>query len=354
MNHPFFSNKKLLLFYIIVWILVCSIHAVVLNFLYSIPLTLSIADSLVFNFLFALFGLSLWYIVAHSRYNKSPILNALVTHLSSSALLVLIWISLGDFIISAFTGIDQNYDSFISAALPWRIISGLFYYSILVLIYFTIKYYNDLQERAIHEARLNEIIRATELDLLKSQINPHFLFNSLNSISSLTITNPQHAHEMIIKLSDFLRYTISQGSGSLVTLKEEINNVKRYLEIEQTRFGNKLEQKFSVNDECLDKQIPAMILQPLYENAVKHGVYESTETVVIETLCITENNVLKISILNNFDSSSISKKGTGMGIRNIDERLKLMYHQDYLLKTSKTENQFKVEILIPQNTNHGN
>lgn len=354
MNHPFFSNKKLLLFYLIVWILVSSIHAFILFYLYLTPVSLCIADGFVFNLLFALFGLSLWYVVAHSKYNKSPILNAIITHISSSALLLLIWISLGDFILSSFSGIDKRYDAFVSSAIPWRIISGLFFYSLLILIYYTIKYYNDLQEKAIHEARLNEIIRTTELDLLKSQINPHFLFNSLNSISSLTITNPQRAQEMIIKLSDFLRYTISQGSGNLVSLKEEIENVRRYLEIEQVRFGQKLNQQFYLSDKCLEQQIPAMILQPLYENAVKHGVYESTETVTIETTCTTEFSFLKLEITNNFDPYAKSRKGTGMGIRNIDERLKLLYHQESLLKTSRTENQFKVELLIPQNNHYGN
>lgn len=354
MNHPFFSNRKLLLIYFTVWILVCSIHAFILNYLYSISVSLCIADALIFNLLFALFGIFLWYVVAHSRYNKSPVINTLITHVTSVTLLLLIWISLGDLIASAFNGIEQGYSDYLKTSLPWRIISGLFYYSILILIYYTIKYYNDLQERTIHEARLNEIIRTTELDLLKSQINPHFLFNSLNSISSLTITNPSRAQEMIIKLSDFLRYTISQGSGSLVSLKEEIENVKRYLEIEQVRFGDKLEQKFNLSENCLEHKIPAMILQPLYENAVKHGVYESTETVVIETNCSKENNLLKISIINDFDPEFTSKRGTGIGLRNIDERLKLMYHQNLLLKTSKTENKFKVELLIPQNTNHGN
>lgn len=354
MNHPFFSNKKLLLFYSAVWILVSSIHAVVLFYLYNIPISLCLADGFIFNLLFALFGLSLWYIVAHSKYNKTPVLNAIITHITSSTLLLLIWISLGDFIVSAFSGINSNYDAYVSSAIPLRIISGLFFYSLLILIYYTIKYYNDLQEKAIHEARLNEIIRTTELDLLKSQINPHFLFNSLNSISSLTLTNPQRAQEMIIKLSDFLRYTISQGSGSLVSLKEEIENAKRYLEIEQVRFGEKLNQQFLLSENCLEQRIPAMILQPLYENAVKHGVYESTEAIHIQTTCTNDSDYLKLVIVNNFDPNAISRKGTGMGIRNIDERLKLMFHQDSLLKTTKTDNQFKVELFIPQKNSYGN
>lgn len=349
MNHPFFKNFRIIAFYFLVWILVTGIHASFLFFLNDLPIYLSIIDGLVFNLLFSLFGLSIWFIVAFSQHNKSPIINGIITHTTSAVFLLLIWISLGDFIVSYFAENSPEYQDFISSSLPWRIISGLFFYCILAMIYYTINYYNRLQEQSTRESRLNEIIRTTELSLLKSQINPHFLFNSLNSISSLTVTNPMRAQEMIIKLSDFLRYSISQGSESLVSLKEEIENVKRYLEIEQVRFGSKLEQIFNLSEHCYDFFIPAMILQPLFENSVKHGVYESTEKVTIETRCSFENNNLKIEIYNNFDPQATSRKGTGLGLKNISERLRLMYHQDSLLKTIIEKDRFGVILLIPQN-----
>ncbi len=350
MNHPFFKSLQHLLIYAGAWITVTVIHAAVLLFFYDISITFSLIDAILFNTLFALFGLSLWYIVAHSRFNKSPILNGFITHITSVTLLLLIWISLGDLILSFFSENNLQYYKFHSTALPWRIISGIFYYSILILIYYIINYYNDLQERSIRETRLNEIIRTTELDLLKSQINPHFLFNSLNSISSLTITNPAKAQEMIIKLSDFLRYSISQDSSSLVSLKEEIENAKRYLEIEQIRFGNKLQLEFNISEFCFEKLVPAMILQPLFENAVKHGVYESTEEVYIKTNCHSEKGSLKITITNNFDPEAKTKQGTGLGIKNISERLKLMYQQNILLNYEKENNLFTIELAIPQNS----
>lgn len=165
----------------------------------------------------------------------------------------------------------------------------------------------------------------------------------------IVVESPSKAQEMIIKLSDFLRYTISQDSSSLVSLKEEIENAKRYLEIEQIRFGNKLQHIFNVSDKCLEKLVPAMILQPLFENAVKHGVYESTELVIITTNCISENGSLKINITNNFDPEAKSRQGTGLGIKNISERLKLMFQQNNLLNFNKEKNIFTVEIQIPQN-----
>jgi LytS/YehU family sensor histidine kinase len=227
-------------------------------------------------------------------------------------------------------------------------VSGLFYYSIFALIYYIIIYYNDLQDRASHEARLNEMIRTAELDLLKSQINPHFLFNSLNSISSLTITSPEKAQSMIIKLSDFLRYSITPSNSAFSTLKMELENINHYLDIEQVRFENKLIYENQIEEDCFDKKLPAMILQPLYENAVKHGVYESTEPIKILTVCKMEGNSLTIKITNNIDATARNRKGAGIGLKNIKDRLNLIYGSGQFLKTQKTENIFIAEIIIPQ------
>jgi LytS/YehU family sensor histidine kinase len=200
------------------------------------------------------------------------------------------------------------------------------------------------------EARLNTLLKESELNMLKSQINPHFLFNSLNSISSLTVINPEKAREMVIKLSDFLRYSVSSGAGNLTSLAEELENIKRYLEIEKIRFGDKLVYELNVNPQCVEQKIPVMILQPLYENAIKHGVYESTNQVLIETECRVNSGCSEIRIVNDFDPDAIPRIGAGVGLNNIRERLRLTYHRNDLLKTFKEGNRFYVELKIPDKT----
>jgi LytS/YehU family sensor histidine kinase len=243
---------------------------------------------------------------------------------------------------------DTDYLVFVHESAVWRIISGIFLYSIMVLVYYLIIYYNNVQEKLRNETKLKEIIKESELNLLKSQINPHFLFNSLNSISSLTITDASKAQEMIIKLSDFLRYSISQPEDKFSTLKSELENISRYLEIEKVRFGNKLNFDYNIDEECNNKNIPIMILQPLFENAVKHGVYESIEQITIHTNCCFRNNSLFITISNNFESVVKYKKGAGIGLKNIKERLKLIYQNDQLLQTIVSENIFQVKLVVPQ------
>lgn len=351
MEHPLLKSKKNLLIYSVMWFIITIIHITVVSFLYIQPLDISIIESLLFNVLNFSLGFFAWYSI---RYAKTPnsyelSLNIIINHITT--VLILSFISLGaNYIIqNELYNKNSAYLDFFNHSLVLRYISCVFYFAIVTLAYYLIGYYNDFQEKLMNENRLKEIIKETELNLLKSQINPHFLFNSLNSISSLTITNPDKAQEMIIKLSDFLRYNVSQHENKFTSLSSELSNIKRYLDIEQIRFGNKLKYNTEIDDKSLEWQIPVMILQPLYENAVKHGVYESTETVVINTKFFIENNFLNILIKNNFDKSYISKKGTGTGIKNIQERLKLIYFNDKLLTYIVKDNIFEIKIVIPKN-----
>jgi LytS/YehU family sensor histidine kinase len=164
------------------------------------------------------------------------------------------------------------------------------------------------------------------------------------------MVNPARAQDMIIKLSDFMRYSLSQADHTMTTLKKEIENSVRYLEIEKVRFGQKLMYQIICEDiTSLDKLIPIMLLQPLYENAVKHGVYESTQQVSIITKVVLINDELHISIKNDFDPEAFSRRGEGIGLKNINDRLKLIYHNNQLLTVIKNENTFEVKLIIPQN-----
>ena len=153
---------------------------------------------------------------------------------------------------------------------------------------------------------------------------------------------------MVIKLSSFLRYSLKHKQNQLVTISQEIEHIKLYLEIEKIRFGDKLETIFDIK-ECENCYIPNMILQPLYENAIKYGVYETTSQVVINTKATKEKDNLIFTVSNNYDSDSIAKKGEGIGLFNIRRRLGLVYGNATLL-TVKDENQlFTATLEIPQN-----
>ena len=184
--------------------------------------------------------------------------------------------------------------------------------------------------------------------MLRSQINPHFLFNSLNSVSSLTITDPEKARDMVIKLSDFMRYALSKKDEQPVSLRSELENLRLYLEIEKVRFGDRLSTEENIDAECLDVKMPVMILQPLYENAIKHGVYESTERVNIRTSVKCRNGFLEIVISNNYDQTvTTPSKGTGTGLMNVSKRLDIFYSKRASMKTTKENGIYTVSLFIP-------
>lgn len=346
MEHPVFYNRRSAFIYLAAWMGITAIQVAIVYFYSVNNLRLAIGDAVVYNMIYAVLGLVVWFPVRFTQAGKKNMVNLLINHLTSLILILLIWGLIGYFVLLNSIP-DPEYALFLKRAIPFRIISGVFYYLILVLIYYLIIYYNDLHERQIAEAKLIGNLKEAELNVLKSQINPHFLFNSLNSISSLTITNSEKAREMIIKLSDFLRYTVSMEKTGFSSLEKEIENVRKYLEIEKVRFGNKLQFEFQVEKECLQQELPLMILQPLYENSIKHGVYEADQPVFISTRCSKQENFLQITISNNFEPGPSSRKGAGLGLHNIKERLKLIYQADDLLSISKKERQFTVNLLIP-------
>lgn len=347
-RHPVLQNIRTSLLYFGIWILLAGIHFFLLTFYYGIPLQISLADALVFYSIYSILGLILWFAIRFAQ-PKNPSFSTLVIYqITFLAVLLIVWGGSSYSMLRMFFSNKLNYLDFLDNSIPWRLISGTFFYLLLVMVYYLVIYYYNLQEKTKAEGRLNEMVRESELNLLKSQINPHFLFNSLNSISSLIITNPEQAREMTIKLSDFLRYSVSMGNSRFSTLGKEVEHIKKYLDIEKVRFGNKLQYFFTANEGCMDCEIPVMILQPLYENAVKHGVYESSGEITIQTTSRIMNGFLEIIITNDFEPGVPSRKGTGIGLANIRERLKLIYQNEQLLTTQKKSNKFEVLLILPQ------
>ncbi len=347
-QHPVFQNRQTIGIYFGTWIFIAGIHFSLLYFLYDQKLLVSIVDSLLFNLLYAILGLAIWYIVRFSLPQTHSLYTLVVNQFASVLIILLLWLGLSFSALKYLFDAYEKYKDFLDSSIPWRLISGTFFYFLLVLVYYLFIYYQNLQDKIRDESRLNEAVRESELNLLKSQINPHFLFNSLNSISSLTITDPAKAQEMTVKLSDFLRYSVSQNDSGFTKLDMEMDNIGKYLDIEKTRFGPKLSYTFDIPDSCKQFEIPVMILQPLYENAVKYGVYESTGEVSIRTQVIKNKNLLEIRIENNFEPGAPSRKGAGIGLKNIRERMKLIYHDDSLLQTQNKDQIFSVTICIPE------
>ncbi|MEI6901187.1 MAG: histidine kinase, partial [Bacteroidota bacterium] len=217
MQHPVFFNTRSVSVYFGLWALIMGAHFSIFYFIYYLPVEVSVADSLVFNGLFSGVGISMWYIVRYSVPDQKNIWNVVFNHLSFLTLTLVVWNGVSYTILSTIFSSNKVYMDLLMVSIPNKIISGIIFYTVIALVYYLFIYYNNLQEKVKVESRLRMVLKETELNMLKSQINPHFLFNSLNSISSLTITNPEKAREMVIKLSDFLRYSVSNNATSFTT-----------------------------------------------------------------------------------------------------------------------------------------
>ncbi len=354
MLNPFIKNRNYLIIYLAVWVVIILIQTAILSYYQGINLFSSLNDALVFNAILALIGFNIWYVLRFNLKDHQNIFDLIVNHLLAAIIIIAIWLASGYFILRALENQSAEYLEFLDQSLPWRAVIGSFFYLIFILIYYMILYYEDLQQKMQIESELNNLVREAELNALKSQINPHFLFNSLNSISSLTMSSPEKAQEMVIKLSDFLRYSLSHDRNETTSLRRELENTERYLDIEKIRFGKRLTYRSKVPEACLDAEIPNMILQPIFENAIKHGVYHSTEEVLVEMRCEPNEEYLLLHIQNDFDPEAVRPKGEGIGLANIRKRLQLIYQRSDLLEIRMGKIDFEVILKIPRKKAHIN
>jgi LytS/YehU family sensor histidine kinase len=244
---------------------------------------------------------------------------------------------------------NEDYASFLEKSFVLRFIIAFLVVAFITLITWMLNSLHEQKEKEKHQNTADTMLREAELARLRQQLQPHFLFNSLNSINALIGTKPAEARQMVLQLSDFLRGTLKKDDQKLVSLKEEVDHLKLYLEIEKVRFGHRLRTEISLTEESLSKQLPPLLLQPVVENAIKFGLYDTTGEITIKLVSRLENNFLVIEVSNPFDPATQgANKGTGFGLSSIKRRLYLLYARNDLITTTKTEDIFTTLLKIPQ------
>ena len=346
-SNPILKSLKNLNYYLLFWAILAFVFILLLYFGTEIGLTASVADGLVFTLLLGGLGLTLWYPACYIPIEKSSPAKIIVSHSIGAVITTILWIVFGYVLMVNIIGFEEKYPAFLYSTLAWRILIGLFFYSLFTSFYYMIIYYTGFQERTIKETELKKLVTEAELRSLKFQINPHFIFNSLNSMSALTEIDPLKAKKMIIKLAEFLRFILKTNEMNKNSLSEELINIRLYLDIERIRFEDKFEYIEDIHDGCNNIEIPSMILQPLFENAIKHAVYETLDKVILKLTCRLQDNFLKIIMENNYDEITPAQKGAGVGLKNIRERLKLIYHRDDLFETKVDKGIFRITLFIP-------
>ena len=238
---------------------------------------------------------------------------------------------------------------YIPAFSPYRILIVELISSNILLLAYNIASNQTNTEDDKRRAATEKMARDAELSSLRQQLQPHFLFNSLNSINALIGTQPEKARKMVQQLSDFLRGTIKKDDSQLVSLFDEMSQLKLYLEIEKVRFGHRLAANIDNENGSLNTKLPPLLIQPVVENAIKFGLYDTVGETVISIKTKLEQNHLVIQVENPFDPETSSpRQGTGFGLSSLQRRLYLLYARNDLLTTSQVENTFITQIKIPQ------
>jgi two-component sensor histidine kinase len=227
----------------------------------------------------------------------------------------------------------------------------LWMYGSVVAVALTIQYYQEFRRRQLREAELKARVAEYELQILKLQLHPHFLFNTLNGISALMTQDVKTAREMMLRLSDLLRIALSHTSAKEISLREELEFIEAYLAIEQMRFGPRLQVRMRIAPETFDARIPNMILQPLVENAVRHGVAARRAGGAIEVASARQNGKLLITISNDGPQARtqpVEGGSSGLGLGNARARLLHLYGTAYNLKINgRPQGGVEVRLEIP-------
>jgi len=226
-------------------------------------------------------------------------------------------------------------------------LSDLMGFAVVVLIFNAWNYAQETQQRALNEEKLTARLAQAELQALKMQLHPHFLFNTLNTIYNLAPDNSRKAQLMISRLSNLLRLSLDHVSSNMVTLQQELEFLDCYLDIEKTRFEERLQVVEEIDPEALDASVPNLLLQPLTENAIRHGIAKRASGGTVNIRAARLGDRLTISIRNDGRPSNVGKGSTGIGLTNTRARLMQLFGDDFIFDMQPSGEGTVVVIDIP-------
>lgn len=343
MSQSPFSNKKNRLIFAACWIQWTAVHFFMLTD-WGMDWKISLQDAIITNALLAGVCVVISNILRYYRPQKNRYIYLLVICLATTGL----WGAVVQFGLGQIFSKHPDYVAFINRSMPVRFDIGFLVSGCAAM---TSMLWYHLQEQKENEQRKTDaekLAKEAELYKLQQKLQPHFLFNSLNSISALAGTRPELARKMIHQLSDFLRGTLKKEDHQVVTLQDELEHLQLYLEIEKVRFSDRLFTEIRTEGESLQCKLPAMLLQPIVENAIKFGLYDTTDAITIRINARCDDGYLVVTVDNPFDPETSSPAGTGFGLSSIQRRLYLLFARSDLLETKSRDNIFTTTVKLPQ------
>jgi two-component system LytT family sensor kinase len=333
-----------MLLYLLWWVCWAVLQVFVLHRL-GISWEFSLADAGIFSFLLAIACSSGAMIFRFYQPGSASRFYRIVFAIGVTLLFCFLFQCIMNYLYSG----DTEYLLFLERSMPLRFDLALMLLSFQVAMTWLLGMLEEQKQLDRHRTEVQALAREAELGKLRQQLQPHFLFNSLNSISALAGSNPSQARKMIQQLSDFLRGTIRKDETRTVTMSEELAQLELYLDIEKVRFGHRLEVNITTEEGCEKLLVPPMLMQPVVENAIKFGLYGTVDSVNIRVAVSCLEKMLIISVTNPFDASeSGGSTGTGFGLNSLARRLFLLYGRADLLEVKKNGDTFETIMRLPQ------
>jgi two-component system LytT family sensor kinase len=344
MTHSPLATAKYRAIFFGCWLVIALLQAATFYW-YGLSTELALNDSFISS---GLLAAVCWLISSNLEYYRPQ--QARYLYIGSWCFLLAgIWASSLYYILPVLLETDHNYETFLLNSLPVRFSIGFLLVGWMAMI--SVLWYNQQEQQASlrRKSDTEKLAREAELHKLRLQLQPHFLFNSLNSINALIGSQPQAARKMVLQLSEFLRSTLRKDDTQPVLLAEELHLLELYLEIEKMRFGHRLQTEISTDETVRQMKLPPMLLQPLVENAIKFGLYDTSGQVCIKVQTKASENQLEISIQNPYDPQTATKRtGTGFGLAGVQRRLYLLFARQDLLQTRAENQTFTATLKIPQ------
>jgi len=281
--------------------------------------------NLTYYYLWGLFTPVVFFLARRFRLETKRWAGNLLIHLAASAALTSVQIVLAEIFLTAVIPIrSMPLRQNIPEAFRGNFHSSLPTYWLILFVYYSIDYYAKYRDREVRASQLEARLSAAQLQALKMQLNPHFLFNTLNSISSLMYTDVEAADAMMTQLSEFLRLTLESDGSMEVPLRQELDFLNRYLQIERIRFEDRLTVRMNIDADTLDAQVPNLALQPLVENALRHGIAPRPEGGTIVISSRKRDGMLEIDLVDDGPGLHGARR-EGIGLTNTRARLEQLY-----------------------------
>ena len=346
--HPILARTDRLALYLTGWLIV----SVLLGSVLALQ-GLTWVEALVFlvplDIVYGFVCLSAWYVCRGTplvaRSGARALASAAVAAVVASGLwagLSYLWIN----ILVSFPTFARAEEPYRRQA-PLLFAIGVLLYLLALAVHYLLLAFETAREAERRQLQLEVLARDAELRALRAQIDPHFLYNSLNSINALTGTDPAGARRMCVLLGDFLRNTLKVGTRDRISLADELLLTEGFLSIEQVRFGERLRVERSIDQAASMCLVPPLLLQPLVENAIAHGIARTLDGGVIRLDVARNNGRLSIAIRNPKDPDDTRRNTGGVGLENVRRRLETMFGNGARMETHADPTQFRVELSLP-------